>query len=304
MAGTFAGDKTMIEQVACPQCGKLFWNTNGRKFCCRVCYDKFRRGKKFTEIHKQRIAKSQKEYCQKHGGHFNGKLVTKQHKEKIKKTIIDTIKESYPPGSLEKFIQLSKEQTFLPKYVKKDSCEICNSTKHLIKHHVSYSPVKIVTLCWTCHNYLHLGFLLRKKLIDVNVAYLAHPGKSNHMVKAKEIQSELEKIKIEVLNPFDCTKESRYLTKLWNTYSILHKNQELAERIVKKDLELINSATMLVAYCPEPSFGTAMEIFYASRVLGKPVIILTDYQSPWLMVHGTIVHTVEKLIEEVKKYTI
>jgi hypothetical protein len=45
----------------------------------------------------------------------------------------------------------------LPKYLhlKGTECLICESSKRLVAHHLSYDPLKIVTLCQSCHQYLH-----------------------------------------------------------------------------------------------------------------------------------------------------
>lgn len=61
--------------------------------------------------------------------------------------------------------------------------------------------------------------------------------------------------------------------------------------IVEKDKEDILSVDVVVAYCPTPSVGTSMEIFFA-YTMGKTVITVVPSGtkvSPWLRVHSDIV---------------
>lgn len=54
---------------------------------------------------------------------------------------------------------LAKEQQILPKYIKKGECEVCGedgTNYRLVAHHISYSPLRIITLCRGCHQILHL----------------------------------------------------------------------------------------------------------------------------------------------------
>jgi len=59
------------------------------------------------------------------------------------------------------------------------------------------------------------------------------------------------------------------------------------EAIVQTDLELIRRATCVLAWVPAgvPSPGTAMEIFWASRILGLLVLGWGDSTSPWIRAH-------------------
>lgn len=63
--------------------------------------------------------------------------------------------------------------------------------------------------------------------------------------------------------------------------------------IVEGDKADIDSVDFVVAYCWQPSYGTAMEILYAWEQ-NKPVIIVVPADrpvSPWLTYHGTVVRT-------------
>lgn len=130
------------------------------------------------------------------------------------------------------------------------------------------------------------------------IIYLAHSG--NRMAEGKELQQFLEKNGFEVINPFDYDENARHLAEFWNGYPELRENKELCKDIVKKDLDSINKADILVAQVLEPSIGTSMEIFYAFTS-GKRICILTEIVSPWLMHHSNkIVKTKEELLEELR----
>jgi len=59
-----------------------------------------------------------------------------------------------------------------------------------------------------------------------------------------------------------------------------------AKEIVEFDLADIERSDAVLAWVPlgTPSVGTAMEIFYAGRILRKPVVVWTDSHAehPWL----------------------
>ena len=62
-------------------------------------------------------------------------------------------------------IELANQQQEI--YIKKKTyCEVCGRTVNeinLVTHHITYSPVKVVTLCTQCHGLLHNNILKRKK---------------------------------------------------------------------------------------------------------------------------------------------
>jgi nucleoside 2-deoxyribosyltransferase len=65
---------------------------------------------------------------------------------------------------------------------------------------------------------------------------------------------------------------------------------ESFQRIVEDDKFDIDQSDAVLAMCPKPSYGTAMEILYAHDH-GKPVVVVTPYGpvSPWLTYHSTVV---------------
>lgn len=75
--------------------------------------------------------------------------------------------------------------------------------------------------------------------------------------------------------------------------------------LVEADLADVRAVDALVVYYDKPSVGTSMEIFYASHVLAKPVIVIDvsgeKILPVWLVHHSTvIVHTLEEAVEELK----
>jgi nucleoside 2-deoxyribosyltransferase len=66
--------------------------------------------------------------------------------------------------------------------------------------------------------------------------------------------------------------------------------EEFADEIVARDEQMIDEADVVLVNASEPSWGTAMEVFYAKN-LGKVVIAFThsDAISPWLRVHTTAI---------------
>jgi nucleoside 2-deoxyribosyltransferase len=68
------------------------------------------------------------------------------------------------------------------------------------------------------------------------------------------------------------------------------------EKIVTQDLADIDAADILIVNAAKPSWGTAMEIRYASGEKKKPVIAFTNSLSlsPWLLFHCIVVNTLEE----------
>ena len=71
----------------------------------------------------------------------------------------------------------------------------------------------------------------------------------------------------------------------------------LAHRLCKEDKKDIQSSDIILAMCPVPSWGTAMEIMYAYDKLDKWVVVVCNSPkvSPWLMEHSDyLVGTLEE----------
>lgn len=125
--------------------------------------------------------------------------------------------------------------------------------------------------------------------------YLAHHGIPKRIEEAKKLQTELEFFGFEIVNPFTYNKIAEHLFTQWEVEK--DRTDTLAMQIVEFDKANIRSCDAVVAYVREPSVGCCMEILYANDVVGIPVFILTDYESPWLIHHGIICKDKGMLIE-------
>ncbi|MGB9728174.1 MAG: nucleoside 2-deoxyribosyltransferase [Nitrososphaeria archaeon] len=80
--------------------------------------------------------------------------------------------------------------------------------------------------------------------------------------------------------------------------------RDVAENIVKNDLAFIDECDILVALCDSPSFGTAIEAFYA-KMHGKIVVVLSGrpQPSPWPIAFAdAIVRSLNELKLVLSKY--
>jgi len=134
--------------------------------------------------------------------------------------------------------------------------------------------------------------LERISILQFDSAYLAHPSLFEE--EAKIFQKELENLGMTVINPFVEERKEFKHPDSWNPddwWSSPHSPQE-AEHIVERDLGWIRNSDTLVSFVPTPhGFGTQMEIFYAAKLLGKPVFIYTSKKyrfHPWLMYFGQV----------------
>lgn len=129
-------------------------------------------------------------------------------------------------------------------------------------------------------------------LLRFDTQYLAHPAQFEK--EALLMQKQLEANGIKVLNPFVIEREEFGVDASWKPedwWTQPHSPQE-ARNVVERDLQLIQRSDALFAFIPEPrGFGTMMEIFYAAKLLEKPVFIYTDKKyrfHPWLMYYGQV----------------
>lgn len=77
--------------------------------------------------------------------------------------------------------------------------------------------------------------------------------------------------------------------------------QNVAE-IVGWDLRDIREADCVLANCARPSWGTAMEIFFAHSI-GRPVfsVVPSGAVSPWLAYHSTVCVSLDEAIEKASR---
>ena len=116
----------------------------------------------------------------------------------------------------------------------------------------------------------------------IKTVYLAH-GFEECQVIAREIQADLTRNGVVVLNPFDRSEQPLYNQMVADGVDF---NKEVSKKIVMVDLSMIDIADGMVAIPGKTSIGTHMEIFYASHVWRKPVFLLwlhkSTYKHPWL----------------------
>lgn len=129
--------------------------------------------------------------------------------------------------------------------------------------------------------------------------YLAHPHSQKN--EGKRIQTEIERLGIEVINPFERGEQEIYDRKLGPDGTGL--TDEDCANIVEMDLAKIDRADFVVALLlePEKTLGTYMEIFYTGYCTGKPVIVYTPFNRlaihPWIRYFGSVVEDESKLYE-------
>lgn len=85
------------------------------------------------------------------------------------------------------------------------------------------------------------------------------------------------------------------------------REAESVEEIVNGDLFDISASDVLLVNAARPSWGTAMEIYFAAACAGRHRLIVTvcpdPKPSPWLIRHSTyIVDTFEKAFEVLQRY--
>lgn len=97
---------------------------------------------------------------------------------------------------------------------------------------------------------------MKKEHISI---YLSHPIWEQE--EGKIIQKYLKSKKIRVYNPFDYESNT--------------------EKVIEKDIKLIASSDILLAFLPVPNIGVSMEIMY-SWMLHKPIYVITSMKHPWL----------------------
>ncbi len=112
--------------------------------------------------------------------------------------------------------------------------------------------------------------------------YFAHPWATETCGAAHALLFTLKKTfpKWEFVNPFISP-----LTKQWISSP---RDTAIACKIMEKDLNLIDSCDIIIAYMPDivnerAVLGTPMEIFYARFVKNKSTFCLIPKDHPWLL---------------------
>lgn len=82
------------------------------------------------------------------------------------------------------------------------------------------------------------------------------------------------------------------------------REDECVDEIVELDKVDVEQCGIFLANCPQPSYGTAMEIFYAWQAR-KPVIVIHPADkavSPWIRYHSdTVVHSLDEALSAARR---
>lgn len=80
------------------------------------------------------------------------------------------------------------------------------------------------------------------------------------------------------------------------------RESENINQIVSGDLWDIDKSNAVLAMCTRPSWGTAMEIFYAhSQELPVVAVVPGGPVSPWLAYHSSVFTSLDEAIAEIKR---
>lgn len=136
----------------------------------------------------------------------------------------------------------------------------------------------------------------------IRSVYLAHPFAKKD--EGKRIQTELEALGLEVVNPFERGEQAIYDVKLAPGGGGLNA-QDCAD-IVKMDLDKIDATDGVVALLIDnASVGTIMEIFYAGHVKKHPIFSLAPTaryaEHPWIRFYTTVYRTEDMLYSAISK---
>ncbi len=106
--------------------------------------------------------------------------------------------------------------------------------------------------------------------------------------------TKLQRYGLRVVNPIDWVIP---------TDAVDHERIDSVEQRVRRALDLIDQSDALLANLNKPSYGTAMEIFYAHRRGKKVTVVGPSPFSPWVLTHsqarfGDINNALDFLIEE------
>ena len=114
--------------------------------------------------------------------------------------------------------------------------------------------------------------------MKAKLVYLAGPifGKTDDECRAwrQDARAKLHAKNVNTLDP--TSNDYRY------------REEKFRSQLVEQDKKWIMSVDTVLAYCDEPSFGTAMELLFAWEQ-HKQVVAISTHRSPWLHYHATVV---------------
>lgn len=159
--------------------------------------------------------------------------------------------------------------------------------------------------------------LLKKNEVHI---YLAGPISFAEDLQdyRRQLTEGLAKIspKFKIHDPWEREQATVHETKSSLDALGLEERKAVAEEIITRDLEDILNCDMVLAYYFRIGVGTSMEIFWANRILGKPVLVIyqpTDEGSGpvplWLLGHANVIFQskrglysfLRKILEEVEE---
>lgn len=161
------------------------------------------------------------------------------------------------------------------------------------------------------HNEINLSKVLKTRRLGTAPLYRIFKKTEIHVYLAgpisfaedlqdyrRQLKEGLMKIspKFKMHDPWEREQATVHENKIDMEVAGIEERKATAEEIITKDLEDIASCDMVLAYMFRIGVGTSMEIFWCSRVLGKPVVVV--YQPTeegagptplWLLGHANLV---------------
>lgn len=116
--------------------------------------------------------------------------------------------------------------------------------------------------------------------------YLAHPY--TQRIEGKRIQTEIEKLGVEMINPFERGEQAIYDAKIGPGSNGQGLSNDDCENIVTSDLDKIDQSDGVVALLIDPPnmIGTWMEVFYTGKCTNKFIYAYTPIPRiathPWI----------------------
>ncbi|NWG09055.1 MAG: nucleoside 2-deoxyribosyltransferase [Nitrososphaerales archaeon] len=112
------------------------------------------------------------------------------------------------------------------------------------------------------------------------------------ILKIRKLQSFLKREGFDVIDQISGEEYSRIRD--------FRGKKDIANRIVEHDLDLIKESDVVVALLDRPSYGVAVEVYFA-KMMGKKVVIMSkrDVPSPWPIALSDIIVYDEKQLVSV-----
>lgn len=168
----------------CQVCKNIFESNYPKKYCgenCRKVANR-ERNRIFVVSHyrtnitfREKMKNSIKEYQLKNPDKV--KLWHRKSQKKIRRKYRERTWLSLSVEARKLLEKLAEEQQLLVIEKKKKYCEVCGWSpkeekdyfkKKIVIHHISYIPIKTITLCTVCHAYLHHRLLSDKKVNKIS----------------------------------------------------------------------------------------------------------------------------------------